>query len=70
MLIGTEDVTIVLNDGRNFKGKIQKIEYPNGFEQVGSKMILFESDNKNYKFKEHEISKIFKDYNPHKRLKF
>lgn len=63
VLIGIEDVTIVLNDGRNFKGKIQKIEYPNGFEQVGSKMIWFESDDKNYKFKEHEINKAFKDVN-------
>ena len=68
LLIGIEDVTIVLNDGRSFKGKIQKIEYPNGFEQVGSKMILFESEKKNYKFKEHEISKVFKDYNPQKDL--
>jgi small nuclear ribonucleoprotein (snRNP)-like protein len=68
VLIGIEDVTIVLNDGRNFKGKIQKIEYPNGFEQVGSKMIWFESDDKNYKFKEHEISKAFKDVNPQKNL--
>ena len=68
LLIGLEDVTIVLNDGRNFKGKIQKIEYPNGFEQVGSKMILFESEKKNYKFKEHEISKVFKDYNPQEDL--
>ena len=68
VLIGTEDLIIVLNDGRNFKGKIQKIEYPNGFEQVGSKMILFESEKKNYKFKEHEISKVFKDYNPQKDL--
>ena len=68
MLIGTEDVTIVLNDGRNFKGKIKKIEYPNGFEQDGSKMIWFESDDKNYKFKEHEISKAFKDVNPQKDL--
>ena len=68
ILIGTEDVTIVLNDGRNFKGKIKKIEYPNGFEQDGSKMIWFESDDKNYKFKEHEISKAFKDVNPQKDL--
>ena len=68
ILIGTEDVTIVLNDGRNFKGKIKKIEYPNGFEQDGSKMIWFESDDKNYKFKEHEISKAFKDVNPQKLL--
>lgn len=68
VLIGTEDVTIVLNDGRNFKGKIKKIEYPNGFEQDGSKMIWFESDDKNYKFKEHEISKAFKDVNPQKDL--
>ena len=68
LLIGIEDVTIILNDGRSFKGEIQKIEYPNGFEQVGSKMILFESEKKNYKFKEHEISKVFKDYNPQKDL--
>ena len=68
LLIGKEDVTIVLNDGRNFKGKIQKIEYPNGFEQVGSKMIWFESDDKNYKSKEHEISKVFKDVNPQQNL--
>ena len=68
VLIGTEDLIIVLNDGRNFKGKIQKIEYPNGFEQVGSKIIFFESDNKNYKFKEQEISKIYKDDNPNKSL--
>ena len=33
------------------KGKIKKIEYPNGFEQVGSKMIFFESEDKNYMFK-------------------
>ena len=68
MLIGIEDVTIILNDGRSFKGEIKKIEYPNGFEQVGSKMILFESEKKNYKFKEHEISKVFKYYNPQKNL--
>ena len=66
ILIGIDDVTILLNDGRSFKRRNQKIEYPNGFEQVGSKMILFESDNKNYKFKEHEISKVFKYYNPKK----
>jgi len=68
VLIGIEDVTIVLNDGRNFKGKIQKIEYPNDFEQVGSKMIWFESEKKNYNFKEHEISKVFKDYNTQEDL--
>ena len=68
LLIGIEDVIIVLNDGRSFKGKIQKIESPNGFEQVGSKMILFESEKENYKFKEHEISKVFKDYDPQKDL--
>lgn len=68
VLKGIEDVTIILNDGRNFKGKIQKIEYPNGFEQVGSKMIWFETDDKNFKFKEREISKIFKDNNPQQGL--
>ena len=68
VLIGIEDVTIVLNDGRNFKGKIQKIEYPNDFEQVGSKMIWVESEKKNYNFKEHEISKVFKDYNTQEDL--
>ena len=68
ILIGIDDVTILLIDGRKLKGEIQKIEYPNGIEQVSSKIIFFESDNKNYKFKEQEISKIYKDDNPNKSL--
>ena len=67
-LIGIDDVTILLNDGRNFKGKILKIEYPNGFEKVDSKIIFFDSENKNYNFKEQEISKIYKDNKPQKNL--
>ena len=32
ILIGIDDVTILLIDGRKLKGEIQKIEYPNGIE--------------------------------------
>ena len=50
-----ENITIVLKDKRSFTGKILKIYWQNG-----SKIILFTTETRNYKFKEYEISEIYK----------
>ena len=50
-----ENITIVLKDKRSFIGKILQIYWQNG-----SKIILFKTETRNYKFKEYEISEIYK----------
>ena len=54
-LMNIKNITIVLKDKRSFTGKILNIYWQNG-----SKIILFKTETRNYKFKEYEISEIYK----------
>lgn len=62
LLIGLENIVLILKDGRKLKGKIQKIRYSNGIETLRNQVIYLWSDSQKFFFiKTIDIEKIYKE---------
>ena len=62
LLIGLENIVLILKDGRKLKGKIQKIKYSNGIETLRNQVIYLWSDSQKFFFiKTIDIEKIYKE---------
>ncbi|MDG1439279.1 MAG: hypothetical protein P8Q16_00810 [Flavobacteriales bacterium] len=63
-LIGLKDLIILLRDGREFTGEVQKIKkYEFGIEGMNARIICFLSNGQKYNFNEADVAKIY-SYNP------
>ena len=60
LLIGIDNLNIILHDGRRIVGTIEKIKYK-GIEGLGDAMISISGENQNYNIKKTEIVSVYKN---------